>query len=95
MIRIRHAHPAFGRGGIQFLEPANRAVLAYVRVDGEEAILCVNNLSSEPQTAELDLGAWAGAEVVDLFSGRVVGHVTGGALWLDLRRYQYFWLQLG
>jgi len=94
MIRIRHAHPAFGRGGIQFLEPVNRAVLAYVRAGGNEAILCVNNLSSERQAVELDLAAWAGAQAVDLFTGQGLGLVKAGPRRLELRRYEYCWLQL-
>ena len=94
MIRIRHAHPTFGRGGIQFLEPANQAVLAYVRTDGNEAILCVNNLSSERQTVDLDLAAWAGSKAVDLFTGQECACVTAGLHRFELRRYQYYWVQL-
>ncbi len=94
MIRIRHAHPAFGRGEIQFLEPSNRAVLAYVRTDGEETILCVNNLSSERQAVELDLAAWAGSRPVDLFTGQECGPLTAAPRRFELRRYEYCWLQL-
>lgn len=94
MIRIRHAHPTFGRGGIQFLEPANQAVLAYVRTDGNEVILCVNNLSSERQTVDLDLAAWAGSKAVDLFTGQECARVTAGLHRFELRRYQYYWVRL-
>jgi len=94
MIRIRHAHPAFGRGGIQFLEPANRAVLAYVRAGGNETILCVNNLSSERQAVELDLSAWAGAQAIDLFTEQGCGLLKADPLTLELRRYECCWLQL-
>jgi len=94
MIRIRHAHPAFGRGGIQFLEPANRAVLAYLRTDGNQAILCINNLSSEPQAVDLDLAAWAGAQPVDLFTGHGAGSLTANPHRFELHRYQYYWLKL-
>ena len=94
MIRIRHAHPTFGRGGIQFLEPANRAVLAYVRSDGDQTILCVNNLSSETQSAELDLATWAGAQPVDLFTGQGCGLLKAAPRRFELRRYEYCWLQL-
>lgn len=95
MIRIRHAHAPFGRGEIQFLDTANRAVLAYVRSLGEQAILCVNNLSPEPQTVELDLATWAGARPIDLFSGHKGDPLTADPLRLELNRYQYHWLELG
>ena len=47
MIAVRKAHPAFGRGELQLLAPAGVAVLAYLRVHGDETILVVNNLSDE------------------------------------------------
>ena len=94
MIRIRHAHPTFGRGEIQFLEPANRAVLAYLRADGHQTILCLNNLSSEPQTVDLDLAAWAGAQPVDLFTGQKAAPLTTHPQPFDLHRYEYRWLHL-
>jgi maltose alpha-D-glucosyltransferase/alpha-amylase len=94
MIRIRHAHPAFGRGGIQFLESANRAVLAYVRAGGSQTILCVNNLSSEPQMVDFDLAAWAGAKPVDLFTGQGTPPLTTDLQRFELHRYEYRWLQL-
>ena len=50
----------FGRGTLTFIRPANRAVLAYVRQLGDEAILCVANLSRSAQAVELDLCAVEG-----------------------------------
>jgi maltose alpha-D-glucosyltransferase / alpha-amylase len=94
MIRIRHAHPTFARGEIQFLEPANRAVLAYLRTHRDRAILCVHNLSSEPQMVDLDLAAWAGAQPLNLFTGQSAAPLTTHPCRFDLRRYEYLWLQL-
>jgi maltose alpha-D-glucosyltransferase/alpha-amylase len=94
MIRIRHAYPAFGRGEIRFLEPANRAVLAYLRTYEGQTILCVNNLASKPVTLELDLAAWAGALPVDLFARHGFAAVTTDPYRFELSKYQYHWLQL-
>ena len=47
--------PVFSRGSIEFLNPSNHRVLAYVRQFGEETVLVVNNLSSSAQAVELDL----------------------------------------
>src|SRR5262249_7808263 len=45
MIALRKLFKVFGRGTIEFLEPVNRKVLAYVRHFGDDVILCVANLS--------------------------------------------------
>ena len=57
---MRKSTKVFGRGTLTFIRPANRAVLAYVRQLGEEAILCVANISRSAQAVELDLSAWKG-----------------------------------
>ncbi|MGD9318189.1 MAG: maltose alpha-D-glucosyltransferase [Anaerolineae bacterium] len=93
-IRVRKAHAALGRGEVRFLEAANRAVLAYLRSDGEETILVANNLSAEEQVIELDLADFAGARPSDLLSGEQMRAVTGGAYRLELTRYGYRWLWL-
>ena len=60
IISVRKSSKVFGRGTLTFVRPANRAVLAYVRQLGDEAILCVANLSRTAQAVELDLSAWEG-----------------------------------
>src|SRR6188768_2807417 len=50
-----------------FLEPGNRKVLAFLREMGDEALLCVANLSRVPQAVELDLARFAGRVPVELF----------------------------
>jgi maltose alpha-D-glucosyltransferase/alpha-amylase len=69
LIATRRRHMAFGRGTIAFLEPGNRKVLAYLREMGDEAILCVANLSRVPQAVELDVSRYAGRVPVELFGG--------------------------
>jgi maltose alpha-D-glucosyltransferase/alpha-amylase len=94
MIRVRKDHLAFGRGACRFLPAGNDAVLAYLRTHGEETILVVNNLSSEPQTAALDLSAFAGSQPRDLL-GKARPSPAGPAPYrLALARYQYLWLAL-
>jgi maltose alpha-D-glucosyltransferase/alpha-amylase len=94
MIRVRKAHPALGRGEIQFLELGNRAVLAYLRRHGQETVLSVNNLSPEEQAIELDLASFAGTEPTDLFTGKRLPPVTQEPYHLALSRYGYQWLAL-
>jgi maltose alpha-D-glucosyltransferase/alpha-amylase len=94
MIRIRKAHPALGRGEIHFLEPDNQAVLAYLRTYGGETILVVNNLFSEPHLVELDLAAYANAQLTDLFTGDALLTLTVAPYRLELDRYGYHWLRI-
>ena len=52
---MRRKRPGFGRGALRFLYPANRKVLAYMREDADENVLCVVNVSRSPQAVEFDL----------------------------------------
>jgi maltose alpha-D-glucosyltransferase/alpha-amylase len=60
MLAVRSNQRAFGLGTLTFLDPANRAVLAYIRQFETETVLCVANLSRAPQEVELDLREWRG-----------------------------------
>jgi maltose alpha-D-glucosyltransferase/alpha-amylase len=88
MLAVRHAHPAFSRGDLRLLAPEDRAVLAYLRSDGDETLLVVNNLSSEAREVEIPGGA------VDLFTEQPLG-APAGPLRLSLEPYGYRWLGLG
>ena len=46
LLTVRKAHQALGRGTLTFLYPRNRKVLAYLRADGAQTVLCVANMSS-------------------------------------------------
>src|SRR3954468_20556259 len=66
LIAVRRSYLAFGRGSLRFLQPGNRKVLAYLREYGDEALLCVVNLSRTPQAVELDLSRFAGKVPVEI-----------------------------
>jgi len=66
LIAVRGNFKAFGRGALVFLHPGNRKVLAYLREYGDEAILCVVNLSRTPQAVELDLARFEGRVPVEI-----------------------------
>jgi len=80
MLAIRRQHAAFGRGGLRFLYPMNRKVLAYLRELDGEVILCVANVSHTPQAVELDLSE---------FNGRVPVELTGGSLFPPIGKLTY------
>jgi maltose alpha-D-glucosyltransferase/alpha-amylase len=66
LIQVRKSYKAFGRGSLRFLDPGNRKILAYVREYQDEAVLCVANLSRNPQAVELLLARFEGRVPVEL-----------------------------
>src|SRR5437588_8263390 len=60
IISVRKSSQVFGRGSLTFVRPANRSVLVYLRQYGNEALLCIANLSRSAQSAEIDLSPWRG-----------------------------------
>ncbi len=109
MILTRKQHFAFGWGDCQFLEPANRAVLAYLRRFKEECLLIVNNLSSTPQTVALELAEFAGVTPVDILKwgrertpharshtlkGGTLPAIASQGYEMALAGYEFLWLRL-
>jgi len=94
MIALRKLFRVFGRGRLDFLAPANRKILAYLRRFEGEQILCVTNLSRFAQPVDLDL-----SELADLTPVEMLGYVdfpviTSEPYRLTLGAYQFLWLEL-
>ena len=68
LIALRKQSLVFGRGTLEFLNPDNRRVIAFIREYEGERVLVVANLSRFVQHAELDLSRFAGQMPVELFS---------------------------
>ncbi|MGC2191850.1 MAG: maltose alpha-D-glucosyltransferase [Candidatus Dormiibacterota bacterium] len=93
-IRVRQAHPVFGRGAFQVVEATNPSILAFLRSSEGETILCVNNLSRFSQPVELDLRQFAGATPVELV-GRVPFPKIGSQPYpFTLGPHAFYWLSL-
>jgi maltose alpha-D-glucosyltransferase/alpha-amylase len=94
MIGVRKQYPVFGRGTLEFLNPENRRVLAYLREHDGVTVLCVANLSRFAQYVELDLSHYAGRVPVELI-GRVsfppIGELT---YLLTLGPHGFYWFEL-
>jgi maltose alpha-D-glucosyltransferase/alpha-amylase len=94
IIALRKRFKAFGRGSIEFLSPANRKILAYIRRYEDETILCVANLSRFVQPATIDLWEFRGYTPIELF-GRVWFPVVGEGLYpLTVAPTGFIWFQL-
>ncbi|HET7889834.1 MAG TPA: putative maltokinase, partial [Bradyrhizobium sp.] len=94
LIAVRKSTLAFGRGSITFIRPANRAVLAYVRQLGDEAILCVANLSRSAQATELDLSAFKERIPLEMLGRTHFPAIGELPYMITLAPYGFYWFQL-
>jgi maltose alpha-D-glucosyltransferase/alpha-amylase len=94
MIALRKLFTVFGRGGIEFLEPSNRKILAYLRRYQDEQILCVANLSRFAQPVELDLSKLDGMTPVEMLGYVEFPSIQQQPYRLTLAPYSFLWLEL-
>jgi maltose alpha-D-glucosyltransferase / alpha-amylase len=94
LIATRKQHRVFGRGTLEFVPCTNRKVLAYLRRDDKETILCVVNLSRAVQPAELDLRAFGGMIPVEMYGLTEFPRITDGPYFLTLGPYASYWFAL-
>ena len=94
MIALRKLFKVFGRGTIEFLEPRNRKVLAYLRRYENDQILCVANLSRFAQPVELDLSAFAGMKPIEMFGYSEFPILGTASYQLSLNPYGFYWFEL-
>jgi maltose alpha-D-glucosyltransferase / alpha-amylase len=94
LIAVRRSSQVFGRGGLMFLRPANRAVLVYLRQHEREVVLCVANLSRSAQSAEIDLSAWRGFVPVEMLGRTRFPRISEAPYLITLAPYGFFWFLL-
>ncbi|MFT4171950.1 MAG: maltose alpha-D-glucosyltransferase [Rhodocyclaceae bacterium] len=94
LIAVRKAHPAFGRGALEFLRPGNRKVLAYVRRYDGEVILCVANLARSAQPVELDLSEFKGRVPLELLGRTTFPPIGDLPYFLTLPAWGFYWFAL-
>ena len=93
-VRVRQAHPVFGRGDFTVVEVNNPSVFAFVRSSPDEEVLCVNNLSRFAQPASLTLPAYSGRSPGELV-GRVPFPKIGRSPYpVTLGPHGFYWLRL-
>ena len=94
LVALRRHHPAFARGSLELLEPANRKVFACLRRLGDETLLVVANLARTAQPAVLDLPGCAGLIPVELAGPTPFPPVRKGPYPLTLGPHGLYWFQL-
>jgi len=94
LIGVRKSTQVFGRGTLTFIRPVNRAVLAYVRQLGDEAILCVANISRSAQAVELDMNPWKGRVPQEMLGRTRFPRIGELPYLITLPPYGFFWFML-
>ena len=94
MIALRKLFSVFGRGEIEFLDPSNRKVLAYVRRYQDQQVLCVANLSRFAQPVDLDLCKLEGMTPVEMLGYVEFPPIQRQPYRLTLAPYSFLWLEL-
>jgi maltose alpha-D-glucosyltransferase/alpha-amylase len=95
LIAVRRQHAAFGRGTIEFLEPRNPTVVAFIRRHLDERILIVANLSGKAQSVDFLLSLYAGTQPVELLGGASFRRIGAGPYSLALGPYGFYWFLIG
>ena len=94
-LAVRKNSEALSHGAIEFLQPENAKVLAYLLRSENETVLVVANLSRFVQVVELDLRAHAGAVPHELFGDTVFPAVRAdGPMVVTLGPHGFYWLAL-
>jgi maltose alpha-D-glucosyltransferase/alpha-amylase len=94
MLILRKRWKAFGKGSLEFLQPSNRKILAFIRECEGERILVVVNLSRFPQPVELDLGRFKDFVPLELFGRTEFPLIKEKPYFLTLSPHSSFWFSL-
>jgi maltose alpha-D-glucosyltransferase/alpha-amylase len=94
LIAQRKRFQTFGRGSIEFLDPENSRILAFVRRYEAEAVLVVANLSRFTQFCELHLSSFKGMVPVELFGQTRFPAIGEQPYFLTLGPHNFYWFSL-
>jgi maltose alpha-D-glucosyltransferase/alpha-amylase len=94
LLAVRKQHPVFGIGGFEILHPENPAIFAYIRKQGDDIILCVNNLSPRAQAAELNLSGYEGMYPEEMMGRERFPRIGELPYLLTFGPHAFYWFQL-
>jgi maltose alpha-D-glucosyltransferase/alpha-amylase len=94
LIAVRKSHRVFGRGRLRFLRPGNRRIIAYLREDAEETMLCVANLGRAAEPVELDLARFKGRVPVEMLGATAFPPIGELPYLLTLPGHSFYWFLL-
>lgn len=94
IIGVRRHYTAFGEGSIEFIKPANRSILVYLRSHQDTHILCVANLSRSAQPVQIDLARFKGYTPVEMLGKHPFPTIGEEPYQLSLSGFGFYWFEL-
>ena len=94
LIALRKRSQALRRGSLAFVPATPPSVLAFLRCYAEERLLVVANLSRFLQHVELDLGAFAGSTLVEVFGRSPLPAIGTRPYTLTVGPHSFHWFAL-
>jgi maltose alpha-D-glucosyltransferase/alpha-amylase len=94
LISIRRVNPILAVGDYEFLAADSEPVLTILRTLEDEELICVLNLTDQPQTVQLDLARWQGKVLTDILTGDTFPPITPEAYPITLQAWAYHWLKI-
>ncbi len=94
IISMRKRFKAFGRGTMQFLQSDNNKVLTFLRTHEDEHILVVANLSRYCQAVNIQMPAYRGFWVKEIFSDNAFPRIGETPYPVTLTPHAFYWFTL-
>jgi maltose alpha-D-glucosyltransferase/alpha-amylase len=94
LLAMRKRWPVFGIGSIEFLQPENRRILAFIRKHGKECVLVVCNLARSVEMVELNLSAYQQMVPVEMFSQNAFPVISDQPYLLTIGPHAFYWFSL-
>ena len=94
LLAMRKRWPVFGTGSIDFLQPENRKILAFIRREGKQCVLVVCNLSRFVEVVELNLSPFQQMVPVEIFSRNVFPPISDQPYRLTIGPHAFYWFSL-
>ncbi len=94
LIALRKSCKALGRGSLEFLQPENRKILAFLRRYEDETILVVANLSRLAQHTALNLDDFGDRVPMEMFGHTDFPIIEEAPYLVTLSPYAFHWFSL-
>lgn len=94
IISMRKPFKAFGEGRIEFIKPANRNILVFIRSYADTNILCVANLARSAQPVHIDLQKFKGFTPVEMLGKHSFPKISDEPYQLSLAAYGFYAFEL-
>jgi maltose alpha-D-glucosyltransferase/alpha-amylase len=94
LLAMRKRWPVFGTGSIEFLQPENRKILAFIRRDEKQCVLVVCNLARSVEMVGLNLAGFQQMVPVEIFGQNAFPAITDAPYLLTLGPHAFYWFSL-